>query len=185
MWLLSLSMNQAYSQSNNNIQKNLLKGNLLWAPSVNYERALTDAFVAKVEAGVSFTVFDNFGVTSLGFFPKFEGQLKYYYNFDRRLTKNKSISRNSGGFVAVGYQFQDDKALFNEVQRVSDFSHLGALWGFQKTYDYGLSLLFEAGFGYDFAYELNSRDSNGRPFPLIGFELVMPLGINEITFYYS
>lgn len=152
------------------VEDNLLKANLFFFPSVVYERAIKGDFVAKAEVGLSLTVFDNFGDTSVGIFPKIEGQFKYYYNLKRRSENDKSIAHNSGSFVAGAYQFQDKNAIFNEENRTSNFSHLGGLWGFQKTYTSGLSLLVEVGFGYDFGYVSNTSP-NGRPFPLIGFEL--------------
>lgn len=152
------------------VENNLIKANLLFFPSLVYERAIKGDVVAKAEVGLSLTVFDNFGDTSVGIFPKIEGQVKYYYNLKRRVEKGKSIAHNSGSFVAGAYQFQDKNAIFNDENRTSNFSHLGGLWGFQKSYDSGLSLLVEVGFGYDFAYVSNTSP-NGRPFPLIGFEL--------------
>lgn len=163
----------AYTQGNTQtfgVEENLFKANLLFIPSVVYERAIRGNFVAKAELGVSLTIFDNFGDTSVGIFPKVEGQLKYYYNLKRRFNKGKNISNNSGSFVATAYQFQDRNAIFNNIKRSSNFSYLGGVWGFQKSYNSGLSLLFEVGLGYDFGY-VSNNNPRGRPFPLLGFEL--------------
>lgn len=173
-WIFSLLMSTVFSfgQSDTpSIQKGLLKGNLLFAPSFTYELGITKNLALKAEAGVSLTVFDNFGDTSVAFFPKFEGQFKHYYNLKRRIEKGKNITGNSGSFIAAVYNFQDSQSIFSDVNRNTDFSTLGGVWGFQRSYDSGLSLLFEIGFGYDFTYRSNARDTNGRPFPLIGFEL--------------
>lgn len=110
-------------------------------------------------------------IKRLPFFKKYEVQGKYYYNLKKRVSKGKSVSGNSGNFVAAVYNYQNKEDLFSEVSRSTDFSTLGGVWGFQRSYNSGLSLLFEIGFGYDFAYRSNGRDTNGRPFPLIGFEL--------------
>lgn len=72
--------------------------------------------------------------------------------------------------MATAYQFQDRNAIFNNIKRTTTFSHLGGVWGFQKSYNSGLSLLFEAGLGYDFGY-VSNNNPRGRPFPLLGFEL--------------
>lgn len=158
-------------QSPGSLEKGMFKGNLLFTPSLNYEYNVYNDFTLKAEAGVTFTIFDTFGTTNVGFFQKYEVQGKYYYNLKRRTLKNKPTSGNSGGFVAAVYNYQNREALFSEVSRSTDFSTLGGVWGFQRSYDSGLSLLLEVGFGYDFAFRSNARDTNGRPFPLIGFEL--------------
>lgn len=153
------------------LEKGMVKANLLFAPSINYEYNVYDNFTLKAEAGITPTYFDIFGNNKIAIFQKYEVQGKYYYNLKKRILKGKSVTGNSGNFVAAVYNYQNKEALFSEVSRFTDFSTLGGVWGFQRSYNSGLSLLFEIGFGYDFAYRSNGRDTNGRPFPLIGFEL--------------
>ena len=153
------------------LEKGMVKANLFFTPSINYEYNVYDNFTLKAEAGITPTYFDIFGSKKVAFFQKYEAQGKYYYNLKKRVSKGKSVSGNSGNFVAAVYNYQNKEALFSEVSRSTDFSTLGGVWGFQRSYNSGLSLLFEIGFGYDFAYRSNGRDTNGRPFPLIGFEL--------------
>lgn len=155
-----------YSQT----EKHLIKANLLFTPSLTYEIGLNDNFTAKGEVGTSLTGFDNSTDTFIGVFPKFELQGKYYYNFENRVKKGKNTANNSANFLALVYHYSGKSSFINDNDRLTDFSLLGGVWGFQRTYGKSFSILFEIGAGYDFAYR-DYNTFNGRPFPVIGFEL--------------
>ncbi len=169
IFLILVSWNN-YSQTTNNVNKHLLKGNLLFTPSLSYEFGIHKSSTVKLEIGTSLTIFEKFNKTSVGFFPKVETQYKYYYNLKKRHNKGKNTQNNSANFIAMLGIFHDEKNIIGQDDRVSDVILIGPAWGIQRSYKGGLSLLVEIGFGYDFGYE-EINDTNGRPFPIIGFEL--------------
>jgi len=164
----------AFGQTNDtnevSVSTHLLKGNLLFAPSITYEYGITRTSTAKAEIGTSLTLFEYFGETRVGFFSKFETQYKYYYNLSKRALKGKEIKNNSGNFIALDIIYNGEKDFFSSAERISELLLIGPVWGIQRSYESGFSFLFEIGLGYDFMYAGN-KDQNGRPFPILGFEI--------------
>jgi len=63
---------------------------------------------------------------------------RYFYNFERRLTKGKSIRYNSGNYFSVQARYRFPSVAKNESDQVPIGNGSGfgveALWGFQRTY---------------------------------------------------
>lgn len=168
--ILSFLYNGYSQQTDNSVNKHLLKGNLLFFPSLVYELGVTKSSAFKAEIGTSLTLFERFNETKIGVFPKLETQYKFYYNLNKRADKNRLINGNSANFIALVGIYQGEEDLIGDSERVSKFLFLGPAWGLQRTYKSGFSFLVELGFGYDFGYK-EGNDNNGRPFPIIGLEL--------------
>ncbi|RAJ89898.1 hypothetical protein LX87_05632 [Larkinella arboricola] len=64
--------------------------------------------------------------------------IRYFYNFDRRLEKAKSIRYNSGNYLSVQSRYRFGAVAKNESEHVPIGTGSGfgveALWGFQRTY---------------------------------------------------
>jgi|GEM_PF-2153237 len=97
-------------------------------------------------------------VTSIGFAPSLETGIRYFYNFERRLGKQKSIRYNSGNYLSVRARYimpylrewEDSRAPLPSIDGV----YVDALWGFQRTYrrNFYLNLSLGVGVGRDGGY---------------------------------
>ncbi|MBP2830801.1 hypothetical protein J8281_01260 [Aquimarina sp. U1-2] len=157
---------QQQTQIQPSLENHLLKGSLLFFPSISYEGKIAKDHAYKLEVGTSPTLFQFFDQFRLGVFLKLEAQYKYYYNLKRRASKGKMTNGNSGNFINLMFQYNDDQDLFGGTERLEDTYFVGPAWGFQRTYPSGFNFLVELGIGYQ-----HTVDDGGRPLPIIGFEL--------------
>ena len=79
---------------------------------------------------------------------QFELAGRYYTNFNRRLSKGKTIENNSGNYVALS--FANSLETENDEVIVEGLSSLLAAYGIQRTYWNHFNLNFQTGLGYDF-----------------------------------
>lgn len=114
--------------------------------------------------------FSNNGITYI-ISPFLDIQQKWFYNFDNRTQKGKSIDNNSGNFISARMLIRGFSIAEN-VERTSntDFA-IGPTWGIQRKYGKNFHLLFDVGPVYYF-----DTKGNGNIFPLIvqlnlGFDL--------------
>lgn len=83
-----------------------------------------------------------------GFVPKLSVDFRNYYNFERRLSKGKNITHNSGNFLALRTQY-----IFDPIIGKEDFLNynngitLGGVWGIQRVYSSGIYLGLSLGVG--------------------------------------
>jgi hypothetical protein len=86
----------------------------------------------------------------MGSFGSFNGQIRKYYNFEKRARQNRNTKNNSGDFIALNVFYMLDP--LNEpndpIFGVQPFYGIGAVWGLNRTYQNGFSILFYIGLGY-------------------------------------
>tara|TARA_R110001606_G_scaffold186732_3_gene334262 strand:- start:577 stop:1125 length:549 start_codon:yes stop_codon:yes gene_type:complete len=103
--------------------------------------------------------------------PFIDLQHKWFYNFEKRTNKGKSIINNSGNFVSARFIARGNSIAEN-VTRTSDYDFaFGPTWGFQRNYKNNFHLLFDIGPQYYF-----DTEGNGNIFPIVfqinlGFDL--------------
>ena len=92
-------------------------------------------------------------VTSFSFSPVIYTGIRHFYNFERRLGKQKSIRYNSGNYLSARLQYVLNpiwKRIDNRAPLTpNDGIYAEALWGFQRTYrrNFYLHLALGAGLG--------------------------------------
>lgn len=102
--------------------------------------------------------------------PFLDLQEKWFYNFDKRLAKGKSIGNNSGNFVSARMLVRGN-TIESNFSRTSNFDFaIGPTWGIQRNYG-NFHLLFDVGTIYYF-----DTKGNGNWFPImfqlnLGFDL--------------
>ncbi len=134
------------SKSSQRDTENQFSINLL-PPSLEYEISVGNKSTIDLLAGSGFLYRYNFEDFGLEFFPLFQAQYRYYYNFARRLKKGKTINNNSGNYVTA--------SLFLEFNNSELRGLIGPAWGLQRVYGRHFKLNFNVGEGYGF----NSVDS--------------------------
>lgn len=149
-----LSSTLAYSQKESNTTRSLFKVNIL-SPGLTYERILSDKTTFDIDVNLSIGGSSNGGgQLKLLASPFVRAQYRYYYNLEKRLGNNKSISGNSGGYMAPSISYYMKP--INDDFHLSNYDGLtvGAVWGFQKTYKSGINLGANTGLGYNFSNNL-------------------------------
>ena len=161
------------AQNSPSVEKHQFKINVL-LPGVVYEHGLNskNTIYSKLSSGYAYRGGD-FG-SSWTFYPYLQGQFRQYYNLEKRASKNKVTSYNSGGFVAMTVQYNFKSITTNDSSFFSNTSNssviLGPVWGFQRTYKYKFNLDLNLGAGYQF-----SKDNNGFV-PVLNFTLGWVIG---------
>jgi hypothetical protein len=113
---------------------------------INYERAITNKITILGNANYSIIGlsgdrdgFDTDSTVKLGL----EG--RYYYNFDRRISKGKSTDNNSANYISLKLDyFTDWLSTYEGMGKDDDFSKL--------TVNYGIKRNFSKNFFYEFNF---------------------------------
>jgi hypothetical protein len=166
----AITVSHSSAQEKPTVAKSQFKINVL-LPGFVYEHGLSskNTLYSEISSGYGYTS-NTFGYTSR-FYPFINTQIRHYYNLDKRVSKNKTIKKNTGSFVAfeASYHFKSINTNKNFLQ--SDASLIaGPVWGFQRTYNKNFNLDLNAGIAYNF----KKADSN--VIPIINFTLGWVIG---------
>jgi hypothetical protein len=155
------------AQDQPTVEDGLLSVNFL-LPGLEYETALFD------ETTLDFRVGAGFGLsggsdrdTEYGIFLNAHTQYRYYYNFNKRLEKNKNIANNSANYIALNASVGLGEPIIGDLQVSPNLSGvIGPVWGLQRYYNSGFKLDLNLGAGYGF-------NDLGESFlsPIIGIRL--------------
>jgi hypothetical protein len=94
--------------------------------------------------------------------PFLDLQEKFYYNFEKRKDKGKSIVNNSGNFVSLRFLTRGPSIEENVVRSTEYDFAISATWGIQRSINEKIHLLFDVGPMYYF-----DGQGRGNFFPLI------------------
>ncbi len=153
------------AQQLNTTKKGILKVNFL-TPGIEYEMPLGEKTSLNFNFGTTFGFSAGTGrKTEWGVIPLLNSQYRYYYNFEKRLRKNKRIDYNSGNFLSITSILYSDIFLSNSVSL--DYTGvIGPTWGLQRTSQSGFNFTLNMGAGMWFG------NGSGTDFgPIIGLRL--------------
>ncbi len=116
------------------------------SPGITYEHPVANKLTLKGKTaftvGWSFSASSSLGQSySLSPTPTVAGQLRYYYNFGLRKTKEKNIAHNSANYISfllryaysgVTYYYGDQGNF--SVKQASHMPDFGVVWGIQRNY---------------------------------------------------
>lgn len=158
------------SQDQIKIKRKLFKVNIL-NPGFTFEKRLSDATTLCLDANLSFGLAIHNNQTTFLASPFLRGQYRYYYNLEKRISKGKNISNNSGGFIALHTSYYA-KPFGNDIYISSlDGFTFGGAWGFQKTYKSGFNLTANTGLGYNL-----SNQQTHKVLPILNFTVGWVIG---------
>ena len=143
LFFLAVSM---FSQTPKNVEDQQFKINFI-NPGLEYEIGIAEN--QTLDFGASL----QFGFNSIGyaFFPAFNGQYRYYYNFDRRTRKDKRIKGNTGNYIAASGTLFIEEVIIGNLSSGDGFAgFVGPVYGIQRTYVKGFNFSMEFGVGYYF-----------------------------------
>jgi len=153
------------------VKDQMFKINLL-TPGIEYEIGLTSKTSVNLGLGTGFAITGGSDRdTEFGVYPIFNGSYRYYYNFDRRVRKNKRTDFNSANYFALTSSITSGDPIIGGLRINTDYSAtVGPVWGFQRTYGSKLNINLELGVGYGF----DNQDSFVTP--IVGFSLGWVIG---------
>lgn len=145
------------AQSGQLVEDGILKVNLLY-PGVSYELGVGERTTINAEAIIGFALRGASDVeTQFGLYPGFAADFRYYNNFDRRLSKGKNITGNTGNYFSFLNQFQIGTPIIGDLEYASDYYYNAAIvYGLQRTYKKGFYFSFAFGPGV-FVNEFNTN----------------------------
>lgn len=129
-----------------NLERHQVKFNIL-SPGLDYEIGIIKNVSASGGLGLGYATYEEGYAAGLTLHTR----LRYYYNFNRRLRKNKNVSGNSGNYLAVARSiFFSQVRLATNIEGPDDFNlgFYGATYGVQRTYKNGFNFNAEVGGGY-------------------------------------
>lgn len=149
--LLLLLSSFVQAQDSPSVEKNQFKINVL-LPGFVYEYGINNknTLYSELSAGFGYSS-SGFG-ENWSFYPYIQEQFRHYYNLEKRATKGKVTSRNSGNFVAMAAYYNFKSITTNDSYSSSNSSVVIApVWGFQRTYKHKFNLDLNMGAGYGFS----------------------------------
>ena len=157
----------ASAQDNARLTQNQWSATFL-LPGVEYETAVSRNSTISLRLGTGFGYTSGmYRETEFGIFLNLRGQYRYFYNFQKRLEKEKKISNNSGNYLGLHSAFSSGNPIIGELETVVNYSgQVGPVWGLQRVYNSGFKLNLFLGAGYAF----NDIGGSGIS-PILGFSL--------------
>ena len=166
MYVLLISLSN-YAQDSTKVSSNILKLNIL-RTGLSYEKSITKTSTLNLDANFSpFFKTDNSGIGSPKFFLNFNGHYRYYYNLEKRTNQGKTISRNSGNYLALGSSYYFKSLDDTKAVSFNDGFSTSVVWGLQRTYKSGINININTGVGYNFS----NKTINSKIKPIINFTI--------------
>ena len=143
------------------------------APSAEYEVSISSRSTIDLNLGIGFTYqYSSSLGEAYGIYPGFEGQYRYYYNFEKRADKGKKVSENSANYIAGVASITSSNPIIGDLEYENEFgAFIGPAWGMQRIYNSGFKLNLNLGLGMGFN---DVGDTFFRP--LFGFQLGWKIG---------
>lgn len=157
----------SFAQDNTRFTESQVSATIL-LPGVEYETPVSDVSTVSLRLGTGFGYASGmFRETEFGIFLGLRGQYRYFYNFQKRLEKEKNISNNTANYFGLHTHFSMDDPVIGNMDSASDYSALiGPVWGIQRVHDSGFKLNLFLGGGYAFNDLGDSEIA-----PILGFSL--------------
>lgn len=132
------------------VEKNQFKINAL-LPGVVFEHGFDDKNTLYSELSLGFGYRkSSFSGSAWTFYPSINEQFRHYYNLQKRASKGKVTSHNSGGFLAMAAFYNFKSISTNESVSSTNASFtIAPVWGFQRTYKGNFNLDLNMGVGYN------------------------------------
>lgn len=128
---------------------------------VGYEKSLGNDFTIESEIGYlgGFYKRNNKSFKYI-FTSEISVEPRYYYNFNRRIEKNKNITKNAANFVGFDINFVPDFLTSTNGDSVTIDESINLLpkWGLKRQLSDKIGFEFALGLGYSINFEKNNND---------------------------
>ncbi len=125
---------------------------------VTNEARISNQIALQTEFGLDVAVFDGERYSKTGFLltPVLNIEPRWYYNLNRRVSKNKNIHNNSGNYVALSLNYHPDWFVISNTSNINVYQSLAIIpkYGLKRSigksnFNYG----FSAGIGFQNIYK--------------------------------
>jgi len=131
----------------------------------NNESKLSNSIALRSEIGLEkdFTVGDHYDGTGFILQPVLTLEPRYYYNLEKRNSKGKKITNNSGNYISIRTSYHPDWFVINLADNVTKTADLAVVptWGLKRSIGNHFTYETAAGFGYRVVY-LKENSVNGN-----------------------
>ena len=127
----------------------------IWAHN---ETRLSNEISLRSELGLDFGIQINSNSKTTALIPSIRLEPRWYYNLERRVTKGRNISKNSGNFVALNLSYTPDWFVISNKDNINIISTLAFIpkWGIKRTL--GNHFTYETGIGIGTFIVLNKYE---------------------------
>lgn len=125
------------------------------------ELKVTDALVFRSELGLNSAVFAApFIIKKVGFvlFPSVSVEPRWYYNLEKRATKNLKTKGNSGNFISLKNTYVPDWFVLSNIKGAGVRENIAVIpnWGMRRTFK--SNVFFETSFGLGYRFYFDAFD---------------------------
>ncbi len=132
----------------------------LFGTDVYNESRLSNNIALRSQFGLNAGIFGGSLYDKTGFilYPKLSIEPKWYYNFDKRVAKNKNTKNNGANFYSLNIQYSPNWFEISNYENLETYNTLSIIptWGFRRNFAKKFNYEFRIGLGYGVSY----RDSN-------------------------
>ena len=161
------------AQDKPSVEKHLFKINLL-LPGAAYEHGLDTKNTLFSQLAIGFGYRDSMGLGNGWYFlPTISEQYRHYYNLEKRSSKGKVTTGNSGGYIGLFSAYSFKSLTTNDnLGYYQPLFAIGPVWGFQRTYKHNFNINMNLGLGHYFQKDVKSDALS----PIINFTLGWKIG---------
>jgi len=126
------------------------------------EIKLANALALRGELGLELGFSVGAGDDVFALIPSVILEPRYYYNLNRRLEKDKNISKNSGNFFALSTRYYPDSFVITNADNLEVQSTVAFIpkYGLKRTYWEHFTTEFGLGIGYYTVLKKEQRTTN-------------------------
>lgn len=134
---------------------------------IHNESKLSDAIVLRSEIGLDAGLSGggNYNTVNYILSPTIALAPRYYYNLNKRVEKGRSISKNSGNFIALKFNYAPDWFVISSYDNIRVVENVSIIpkWAIKRTVLNHLTYELGMGVGYRqyFLKKYNLSSSNG------------------------
>ena len=132
---------------------------------VHNEARLGNQFVLRSEIGLTAAFFSGFFDDHPGFIlaPVVMAEPRWYYNFNKRVRKEKNIVNNSANFLTARLMYHPDLFIISDYNvQVDDQIAIIPKWGMKRSIGNHVTYELGAGVGYMFLFDDNPYSEEGE-----------------------
>lgn len=147
----------AFAQNTPSVEKSIFGAQTgffgFWAYN---ESKLTNEIALRSEIGLDFGFSSNGSGTTTALIPNLRVEPRWYYNLEKRVTKGRNITNNSGNFLALNINYNPDWFFISNRDNIGVISTIAIIpkWGIKRTV--GNHFTYETGIGIGKFFVLNN-----------------------------
>ncbi len=132
--------------------------------SLYQESRLTNTIALRTELTMGFAYEYSMGESKWAFIPTVSLEPRFYYNLQKRASKGKQTTGNSGNFISLNGGYTPGLAIKSSNADIDASVHIIPTWGFRRN--------IGTSFNYDIAFGIGYRATFEEYTPYYGTETI-------------